>query len=289
MADEQEKDLFKRAAEIASVVPESMQDAAFRRALDRLEGEKTPPKREAKRDRTKPRRRGGGDSKPGDADSAAIVLSQINRTEHPEVSKADKALERSLHVLKIARDEFQVDGLTAPQIAEVLTEKFRLRTTRQRVSQVLDGASTLVDRVAGSGRAAARYRIMAPGEKHLENGGGESSKPKDSKTAAKSRAQSGRTRPSPKKVPETKSKKPGKSSGKRSSRTVGPRAALEGLVADGYLDQPRTIGQMRERLDHKKGLAFKVTDLSPALTRMLRNEDVDREKNDSGQYEYKRK
>ncbi len=50
--------------------------------------------------------------------------------------------------------------------------------------------------------------------------------------------------------------------------------------------KPKDIGEIQERLRHKKGVQLKATDLSPTLVRLLRQNKLDRERNESNQYEY---
>jgi hypothetical protein len=184
-------------------------------------------------------------------------------------------------VLKIARDEFSIDGLKASEVAKVLTDKFRLRTTRQRVGQVLDAAGNYVDRLPGSG--GARYRVMQPGEDFLA-AGGSAPQPRDNGEVPQRRS---RTTTRRRKGPARK-KTSSDSHGKRArSSKTGPRAALTELVSEGFFNQPRTITDARDQLRSKKGLAFKPTDLSPALVRMLRDGLLDRDRNESGTYEYR--
>lgn len=285
MSTDPQKDLFKRAAEIASVVPEPMQEAAFRRALDMLQdeaGTRQPSRRTPSRER-RGSKRSANRSEADHEDPAEVLLQGIDRTKHPEVGEEPKVLERALHVLKIAKDEFDIDGLSSNEIARLLTDKFRVRTTRQRVNQVLDSAATLVDRTSGSGRRGARYRIMAPGEKHL------ATSPEERDDATPPPAP--RAKSTPRKLQSRTARKSATRNAKAATqrRRLGPRPALEELLNDGYLDEPRTIGELRDRLESKKGRMFKVTDLSPALTRMLRDGSLDREKNEAGQYEYQRK
>ncbi|MFN8150390.1 MAG: hypothetical protein U0R24_04590 [Solirubrobacterales bacterium] len=282
MSLDSEKELFKKAAEIASVVPEPMQDAAFQRALDMLQESdgrpQTPSKPSGSGKRARTQRQPAKDSTTTGQSTVEVLVEGIDRTAHSEVSEAPKVLERALHILKIGKDEFEIDGMSANEIATVLTEKFRLRTTRQRVNQVLDEASGLVDRVPRPGRQGAQYRIMHPGEKYLANPS-EEDKPKASARKSPKRAGAGKRTARSK----TSSKAPG-----RRKRVQGPRASLQDLLEAGYLDEPRTIGDLRDRLESKKGRIFKLGDLSPTLTRMLRDGLLDREKNEAGQYEYKR-
>src|SRR5690349_8569092 len=135
------KDAFKRAAEIAGVVPEAMQEAAFHRALDRILGSEESSGAPSKVSRQRADKPAGKDA----ADHAQELISGVNRTAYPEVASASKVLDRALAVLRLATRDFEIDGLTAPEIAKVLTEKFRLRTSRQAVTQALAGAHTMVD------------------------------------------------------------------------------------------------------------------------------------------------
>jgi hypothetical protein len=135
---------------------------------------------------------------------------------------------------------------------------------------------------------------MAPGIAYLDA-------PGDTRTDAPSTPSSRRRRSSTTKKPKTqkaakssakKAQGPtevqaaGKEGGKRRPR-AGPKAALTTLIDDGYFKTHRTISDVQNHLRHKKGLSFKVTDLSPAFVRLLREGTLDRDKNESGQYEYK--
>src|SRR4051812_30927465 len=115
------QELFKRAAEIAAVVPESMQEAAFHRALDALTGtDQARAKKMAARRRGKESssRGGGGEAGSGLADRVAQVTA-ISKDDAPEVDRESTALGRSIALLVVAEREAGVDGMTAPEIAQV--------------------------------------------------------------------------------------------------------------------------------------------------------------------------
>ena len=57
------------------------------------------------------------------------LMSELDRTAHSQVFDAPRVLDRGLHLLKIAQQQFGLDGMTAMDIAGVLKEKFRLPTT----------------------------------------------------------------------------------------------------------------------------------------------------------------
>lgn len=164
MKSDKLKEIFKKAASIASVVPKNMQPAAFNRALDILYGKtpETKPQVESKRKKRPKTRKPSADT----ADKTIeTLMKKINSTKYPQMKKLKGVKERSLLVLKIAKDSFKIDGLTPPQVAKILTEKFRISTTRQAVGMVLKDSGDLVDRVPEG--SAYRYRIMHPGEEHL--------------------------------------------------------------------------------------------------------------------------
>lgn len=49
------------------------------------------------------------------------------------------------------------------------------------------------------------------------------------------------------------------------------------------------MAETQEQLRHKKGMRYTLQDLSPTFVRLLREGRVDRDRNDSGQYEYSSK
>jgi hypothetical protein len=274
------KDAFKKAAAIAEVVPASMQEAAFHRALDQILGDTSPaePSASGRAKRARSRAEDAGRA----ADNAERLIEGINRTAYPEIASAAKVLDRSLAILRLASRDFAIDGLTAPEIAKVLTDKFRQRTSRQAVTQALGAAHTMVD-TALRGRVTV-YRLMQEGEAYLKAGGsqaaaGETSRP--TPTRRRRRA----ARPQTSGAGETARKK----QAARPARRRGPKTALSELIDEGYFGQARTINEAQEQLRHKKGLRFTLQDLSPSLVRLLREGRLDRDRNASGQYEYRAK
>jgi hypothetical protein len=291
-ADPEElKDAFKRAAEIAAVVPESMQEAAFHRALDQILGASAlaEGRTAAKSPSRQGPRRAASSSDGAESDNAsARLIDGINRTAYPEIASASKVLDRALALLRLASRDFNIDGLTAPEIAKVLTEKFRQRTTRQAVTQALGAAHTMAD-TGRRGRTTV-YRIMQPGEDYLDAGGGQSQpterrappsrrgrrrQPKNSQSAGTSR-----TRSAPKATATPRA---------RGGRRRGPKTVVGELIDEGFFNEPRTMAETQEQLRHKKGMRYTLQDLSPTFVRLLREGRLDRDRNDSGQYEYSSK
>lgn len=76
-------------------------------------------------------------------------------------------VEKSLAVLKLARDEFGIEGLTATQIGEILTRKFRVGSVHARnISRDLGGSTQYVSRVTDD-QGRTTYLLMVQGEQHL--------------------------------------------------------------------------------------------------------------------------
>jgi hypothetical protein len=275
----------KQAAEIAAAVPKHLQEAAFNRAFDALTQSSGTPdssrvarssaragRRKAVRTTTKPEPNGGSN------DPTSELINSLDRTNHPEIAAATRSLDRALHLLRIAQHDHGIDGLTAPQIAKVLTDKFRHRVSRQAITQALNGAGNFVD-IAPQPTGAAIYRLMAPGEQYLKGGGADAD-------GESSTASTGRTKPRR----QTQAKQqPGSATDKGSTRKRSgrsPKGLIEELIAEGFFTAPKTIGEIQEQLRHKKGIHLKPTDLSPTLVRLLRQKSLDRERNESNQYEY---
>jgi hypothetical protein len=282
--------LFARAAEIASNVPEPMQDAAFHRALDLLLGEEGGDRtggsasRQGRQSKPKPKTGQRGKAKaPSDQgeqeDRASTLIANLDRTAYPHVTDASNVKDRALWLLQIANDDFSIDGLSAPEIAKVLTEKFRLTTTHQAVRQSLERANRLVDR--DSRGPVTRYRIMDPGEKYLRNPDSQDKKPTRQKKKSTRSRKAQTAKPARSKAAKASSRKP-----PATKRRPTPFALLEGLVDSGFFKSPQTIAMIREHMEHKQGRKYKANELSPALLRLLRNGRLSRDKNDNKQYEY---
>lgn len=291
MSDNKTKDLFKRAAEIASVVPDAMQAEAFNRALERLEAE-TGVGAKLSGQRVADKRRAPGTGRNVDATTEQnqggllTLIAGIKSPNYPDIKPAISVRERSLRVLRLAREDFSIDGLGAGDIAKVLTDKFRVTTSSQAVTRALKDRPDLTDRSKRHGIEV--YRIMEPGEQFLNAPAAEERDKPSANRASKKRNRTGRRKAvkrTTKKAGRTKSAKTTKRSGNR----PGPKKMLETLISDKYFDEPRTIGDMITHIGNKKAHTYKATDLSPALSRLLRDGKLDREQDDDGQFEYQSK
>lgn len=157
------KALFKQASEIAGQVPESMQQAAFNRALDLLTGSTSITD-------TNPRPHTDSLDKENTKDEAQQpidIITAIDPARHSNITTSGKALDRSLMVLEIAYKEYGVDGLTPGQIAEILTMRFNINTKSTTICNALDLAPSLARRISDGTRFI--YKIMLAGEDYLIN------------------------------------------------------------------------------------------------------------------------
>lgn len=283
--DDKLKEAFKRAADIASVAPESMQQAAFNRALDAILG--TPEPVPSPPSKAQARRAPSQPTAPAAPEADHIAaLSAMVRSQAPEVDKAEGAQKKALALLLVARRELDIDGLTSTEMATVLTEKFRWRVSRQAINQAMDTAGNRVDRVK-TARGGSRYRIMEAGERYLAQpaqggaasaagtAGGTPRRRRKGKPATKSST----TAAAPATTTTTK-----KASGRGHAK--GPKAAVETLIKAGWFATPRGLADIRKELEHRLALRFTPQDLSPTMTRLLRAGALTREKTATGQYEY---
>jgi hypothetical protein len=292
--------LIKEATEAVKDVPDDLRPVAFQKAFDALAEQQggggatgTPPTAKGRRST------GGGGKRQtphSSGDSSRSQLDQLDRTSYPNITQDATALANSLRVLQAANDELGIDGLSASDIAHVLTEKFRCRITRQAVSLALNRAGRFVNRHKEGNSVI--FKIMSSGENHLSAlDSGAASEPaqstkKKSKSAKKTKAtektasaasSSGGTS-----TKKTTTKKRAKAKGGRKSNArPGPKAALQKLIDDGYFAKPCGISDIIEHLRHSAGHAYKQTDVSPALVRLLREGALTRTQNSDNQYEYK--
>ncbi len=283
MSDENLKEVFQQAAEIARSVPKELREAAFNRALDALlEPAKSRP--------ATTRRRSGrlrNTNVEGDAsDPVTVLLADLDRTGHPEVAAAPRVLERALFLLRAARDDHQIDGLGTPQIAKVLTEKFRLRTTRQAVTHALDAAGDKVDRTSASGSVS--YRLMQPGDEYLNAGDFASAKASNKSSKKKTTTKRSRKRSTRKKAAAAKKASGKAKAGKKAPKAGRPGAGvmLKGLANSGFFAKHRSIADIQHHCEKKLAHKYALNELSTPLRRAVHSGLLKRDQNDSDQYEY---
>jgi hypothetical protein len=292
MASQSLEELFARAAEIAKGVPKNLQEVAFNRALDQLMGTKPiahdPP---SKRAHVGKRHASSGD-KPNKMESDSLI-EKIDRTRHADVGQTTRLADRALKVLELALHEHNVDGLTSSDISEILTRKFRLPAKPNAVGMALNREHTTVNVRREHGKLL--FHIMQPGEDYLRGLREQSAAGRAQPSTGRSVRTSGR-QPKADSKPEkrTKTRKkvagkkpaPGSISRKATTGRIGPKAAIERLLVNGYFSGPRGIANIQQQLKHTLGYDFSVQELSPSLVRLLRGGQLKRDRNESNQYEY---
>ncbi len=86
--------------------------------------------------------------------------------------------------------------------------------------------------------------------------------------------------------------KPGKVDAKDEKKSTprgrpGQTQVLEKLIKDGFFDKKKLIGDIGEHCRINLAVSYKSTDLSPILTKLVRDQKLRREKNpQTNQYEY---
>ena len=271
--------IVKEAEKIAMSVHESLRGAAFNSAFELLV-QQSGIDNVARSTRRAPHVPSQTSNSNDSSEEEVATLLQMDGTAYPKVRSASRVLDRALNVLRIAKDNFQMDGLSATQIAKVLTDKFRLPTTHSAVRMALDRAGDKVDRVVLD-KGAIRYRLMAPGEDYLDRNG-----EKDANKTTPKRPPRAKTTSAQKSAVKQKAASTKNTNSKKRAGRPGPKVALTELASAGFFKSAKTIGEIQARLDEQQGYKYKSTELSPALVRLLRDKVISREKNSDGQYEY---
>lgn len=280
MADDPTRRAFVQAAEIARVVPKHLQEAAFNRALDHLLGRTAP----ATGARAFEPRRGERAERRGNQDEFSGVFDSISRTKHPDVGSTTRVADRALKVLELAQQTYSVDGLTAAQIADILTKKFRLPVKVNAVNMALERETDCVD-VTRNTAGVKRFHLMAPGEEYLQRlrSGEKSARQRKPAKAIRKDSNRDNAQAEDPKIAKKAEVKPSK---KSSTSRPGPKAAIGKLLASSFFKSARIITQVQEELRNNWGHQYSVQELAPALVRSLREGTLKRDRNASGQYEY---
>lgn len=295
MGSDDIEERFARAALIASKLPTNLQEAAFLRALDEL-GEKADPsahgtRRPGTTSRTPRKAIHVTAVKEGIEVDPVRLFGEMHGDAAPEINGVSGSLAHSLALLLVAKREFDIDGLTSPQIAAILTDKFRHRYSRQAITQALDRAGRLVDRRTG-GRAVT-YRLMRAGEDWLatQKGTVTTEGTIKKRTKRKRTKQGGpvadasvheSTADHAAAKPDVARQRPAK----RSTTRPGPKASLQSLIDKGFFKEPQTMATLRAHLLTNFAREYSLNDLAPALVRLLREGKLERTKADGGSYEY---
>lgn len=284
MSSSDMKDAFVAAAEIAKSVPKHLQEIAFNRALDQLlKGVSSSGSAHSPAGRTK-----------GEKSATASLLERIDRTRYPDIGATSRLGDRALKVLQLAETDLDIDGLTGAEISEILTKKFKLPARADSVRKALERETGTVDERDSPDRGRT-FHLMAPGEDYLSRlrAGTTDEAPSPRRRAgSKGRGRANKIVEKPERSDKVKkelinSASPRKNaSTRKSGGRPGPKAAVGDLIKSGFFGTPRTISDIQRELKHKRGHAYSLQELSPALVRSLRDRALSRERNSAGQYEY---
>ena len=85
--------------------------------------------------------------------------------------KLTTALDRSMYVIKIAKDKLKIDGLVPAQISQVLWHTFRLNVTQPAIGMALMKSVKYIHRKQIKTKGGKRfvYLLMHEGETYLGN------------------------------------------------------------------------------------------------------------------------
>jgi hypothetical protein len=101
--------------------------------------------------------------------------------------------------------------------------------------------------------------------------------------------QSNKVKPKPRKrKAKSSSEQPSAEKRKKSLGGTGAVAILTQLAATDFFDTPKTINDILEHCKHNLARTFKANEFSGKLARMVRSNQLKREKNADNQYEYKK-
>lgn len=278
MAENPAEKAFLEAAEIAGKLPKHLQEIAFNRALDHLLGQTPGAVRGSGRAAAAPAVNTTGESD---------LIGRIDRTKYPDIGATSRVADRALKVLQLANDDLGVDGLTAVEISEVLTRRFRLPVTPNAVNIALERETNTVDIRTSGGMK--RFHIMAPGDDYLKALRSGEAINRLRRPASKQRPSADVSADDAKTRGRAKKASPANGSVRRGPSRPGPKAAVTQLIQTGFFKTPRTIAAVQEELKHSRGHTFSLQELAPALVRSIRDESLRRNRDAQGQYEYSNK
>jgi len=279
-------DIVKEASDAVKHVPKHLQETAFNKVFDALMKEQSGVGHSGV-DRFTQKGKQSTKKEKARAQSSTVNISldKLNRTAHPDIHHNNSVLNNSLRLLKAAKDELNLDGITATSISQVLTEKFRCKLTRQAVSLALNGAGRHVNRHTEGKKVI--FRIMGPGEDYLDKNA-DTEQPMGRKNQVKKKSRKTPTkehRQTSKNLIKKKNAK--KQKNKKGNRKVGSFAALTQIYEKGFFSKPRTVSDIIKHLKNKYGRTFKSNEFSPKLLKYIRDDQLTRERNSDNQYEYK--
>lgn len=172
MENDNLKEIIQQANDAVSVISDpELKKIAFQKVLDKFLGNDLLPKNKVlSKNKSKKIVSKKNPTKNKEKDPVSLeLLQKINRTKYSEIHNFTKALDKSLYILKICKDDLDTDGLIPSQISYLLGEAFRIKITKESVSMALGAATKFVDRneCVVNGSKAFIYKIMHDGEEYV--------------------------------------------------------------------------------------------------------------------------
>jgi len=104
------------------------------------------------------------------------IIQDLRRTKYPLVKKLEGSKDLAFYILKIVKDDLDIDGLTSSQIVEILTKKFNLEKdipTADAITKALKRATEYVELVPlktsfGRGGKTIKAMIAPAGEDYID-------------------------------------------------------------------------------------------------------------------------
>src|SRR3989344_3735213 len=255
MDDKSLKEKVDAAKESVKDLEEPLKSKAFEIILNKLLAESSTPENRVTQNQSQ---------KNFEEDVADRLVNTIDSTAYPLMFQLSKALDRSLYVIFIAKNDHNVDGLTPPQISKLLSLKFRLPCTVNTIGMALMKASHLADRkqIFTKGAPAYEYKITHPGEQYIEK--------------ILENTPTERIHVSNKKL----NGRPAKN-GKRKPKE-GSKERIILLKEQGFFDKPKETSEVRSELANK-GFHYEAVPINVALLRLVRKSVLRRIKEVKGQ------
>jgi len=165
MDNQKLKEEIEQAKETVEGLPEPFKSKTYDKLLERILDAAYGAKSQKKAGNVA---RSKKNVAPREDDIVQRVINDLDRSKYEEIHNL-KVLERSLYLLRIVREKLKIDGLSPSQIASILTDKFRIKTTKEAVSMSLM-KTHYVDRIPTVNRGARtyQYKLMQKGEDYLK-------------------------------------------------------------------------------------------------------------------------
>ena len=98
------------------------------------------------------------------------IVEKIEKSKHVYINKLQSVSLKSLAILKVIKQDFNIDGLTSAQILYILNERFRINVAWSSISNVLKELDSkgLIDSVHKEGSSGRTYRILNEGEELIK-------------------------------------------------------------------------------------------------------------------------